>query len=107
MAKALVARLSTKLWSMTGKYDKICLFTVHSNQLFSRWFSESGKAIQTLFETIEQAAKNQSSAVVAVLIDEIESLAMNRQRSIDSNEPTDSIRVSMSNEGLLSVPLGS
>jgi Cdc6-like AAA superfamily ATPase len=92
LAKALVSRLSTRIWSMTGKYDKIVCFTVHSNQLFSRWFSESGKAIQTLFESIERLAGDET-VVVAVIIDEIESLAMNRQRSIDSNEPTDSIRV--------------
>ena len=93
LAKALVSRLSTRIWSMTEKYEKIACFTVHSNQLFSRWFSESGKAIQTLFESIERVASNEEGTVVAVIIDEIESLAMNRQRSIDSNEPTDSIRV--------------
>ena len=78
---------------MTEKYDRITCFTVHSNQLFSRWFSESGKAIQSLFDSIERMATEESGAVIAVIIDEIESLAMNRQRSIESNEPTDSIRV--------------
>ncbi len=95
LATALVSRLSTRIWSMTGAYNKITCFTVHSNQLFSRWFSESGKAIQMLFESIERTAVEEEGTVVAVVIDEIESLAMNRQRSIDSNEPTDSIRVSL------------
>lgn len=104
LAKALVFKLSTRLHALQHNksasqpplesYDKIQCVTVHANQLFSRWFSESGKSVQKLFETIKGLAQVPGN-FVCVLIDEVESLAMSRKQSADSgsSEPTDSIRV--------------
>lgn len=75
-------------------YDRLQCLTINSNQLFSRWFSESSKSIQKLFEIIREKAQIPGN-FVCVLIDEIESLAMCRKHSSESgsSEPTDSIRV--------------
>lgn len=121
LAKALVSKLSTRLYflqncSNTFKaggniqnnedsnssapsniiYDRLQCLTIHTNQLFSRWFSESSKSVQKLFEIIREKAEIPGN-FVCVLIDEIESLAMSRKQSVnsDSSEPTDSIRVTM------------
>ena len=119
LAKALVSKLSTRLYflqkcSNTFKasgnvennqdsnssatssiiYDRLQCLTIHTNQLFSRWFSESSKSVQKLFDIIREKAEIPGN-FVCVLIDEIESLAMSRKQSVnsDSSEPTDSIRV--------------
>ncbi|KAH0572548.1 ATPase associated with various cellular activities family protein [Spironucleus salmonicida] len=62
------------------------LITVNAHALFSKYFSESGKIVQRLFnQIIEESESNP----VFLLIDEIESLASTRN---NDNEPTDSIR---------------
>lgn len=75
-------------------YDRLQCLTIHSNQLFSRFFSESPKSVQRLFQLIRSLAQ-QPGNFVCVLIDEVESLAMSRKQSAESgsSEPTDSIRV--------------
>lgn len=106
LAKALVFKLSTRLYFLQRKsseqsspppksYDRLLCLTVHSNQLFSRFFSESSKAVQKLFDHIKRLASEPGN-FVCVLIDEVESLAMSRKQSAEggSSEPTDSIRVS-------------
>ena len=76
------------------QYERLICLTVHSNQLFSRFFSESSKSVQKLFDHIKTLA-NEAGNFVCVLIDEVESLAMSRKQSAEagSSEPTDSIRV--------------
>lgn len=101
-------KLSTRLYSLQSSkssssstdqlqpYDRLQCLTIHANQLFSRWFSESSKSVQKLFEIVGKLAR-QPGNFVCVLIDEVESLAMSRKQSADcgSSEPTDSIRVRM------------
>ena len=109
MAKALVFKLSTRLYFLQHHlipkssdsspdsitiYDRLQCLTIHSNQLFSRFFSESAKSVQRLFDLVRSLAQ-QPGNFVCVLIDEVESLAMSRKQSAEaaSSEPTDSIRV--------------
>jgi SpoVK/Ycf46/Vps4 family AAA+-type ATPase len=110
LAKALVFKLSTRLYFLQHHllpntkssdsspsnplYDRLQCLTIHSNQLFSRFFSESAKSVQRLFELIKSLAI-QPGNFVCVLIDEVETLAMSRKQSAEagSSEPTDSIRV--------------
>jgi len=106
LAVALAQKLAIRLWSLQQSnspdspfYDKVQGFLINSNQLFSRWFSESGKLIQKLFEDIKAAAEIKSEQgtqlFIVVVIDEVESLAISRSRASQnhSSEPTDSIRV--------------
>ena len=124
LAKALVFKLSTRLYSLqnhsisnsksSGKpadisadseshsqsslsiplYDRLLCLTLNSSQLFSRFFSESAKSVQKVFQCIRELAQ-QPGNFVCVLIDEVETLAMSRRQSAGagSSEPTDSIRV--------------
>lgn len=76
---------------MKSTYKYTHLFEINSHSLFSKWFSESGKLVQKLFGSIRDVAEHKQSLVV-VLIDEVESIAYNRD-SVSSSEPSDSLRV--------------
>ncbi len=63
---------------------------MNSHSLFSKWFSESGKLVQRMFETIQELVDDPDS-FVCVLVDEVESLAAVRKSS--GSEPSDAVRV--------------
>ncbi|KAG0039647.1 Pachytene checkpoint protein 2 [Podila clonocystis] len=62
------------------------------NSLFSKWFSESGKMVQKLFNEIWTMVED-PDVFVCLLIDEVESLAAARKAALSGAEPSDSIRV--------------
>lgn len=76
---------------------------IHCHSLFSKWFSTSGKLVKLLFELIQETAASccsskdgssnnkDSDRLVVVVMDEIESLAINRSTALQS-DPTDSMR---------------
>lgn len=53
------------------------LVEINSHSLFSKWFSESGKLVMKLFAQIREIVEHQQS-LVCILIDEIESIAFER-----------------------------
>jgi ATP-dependent 26S proteasome regulatory subunit len=65
---------------------------VSAHAIFSRWFSESGKMVGKLFETI-QALASDPDVLVCVLVDEVESLAASRTRTSAGSDPSDATRV--------------
>ena len=65
--------------AITSRFDYGHLIEINSHSLFSKWFSESGKLVQKMFEVIEDLV-NDPRALVCVLIDEVESLAAARNR---------------------------
>eukprot|EP00095_Tigriopus_kingsejongensis_P007558 snap_masked-scaffold104_size368486-processed-gene-2.27 protein:Tk07558 transcript:snap_masked-scaffold104_size368486-processed-gene-2.27-mRNA-1 annotation:"thyroid receptor-interacting protein 13-like" len=87
LCKALAQKLTIRL---DHRYRYGQLFEINSHSLFSKWFSESGKLVQRMFETIRTIADD-PNALVCVMIDEVESLAATRKAG--SNEPTDAMRV--------------
>jgi len=70
------------------------LMEIHSHSLFSKWFSESGKLVHTLFQHIRQMIENEPDGLFCLLVDEVESLATSRigSSSSGSSEPSDAIR---------------
>eukprot|EP00127_Corallochytrium_limacisporum_P002991 Clim_evm38s144 gene=Clim_evmTU38s144 len=65
------------------------LVTVNTQNLYSKWFSESGKSVGRLFAQIKQLAVDHNTSVV-VIIDEIESISMQRENG--KGDPADSLR---------------
>lgn len=63
---------------------------VNSHSLFSKWFSESGKLVQSMFDDIIELRED-PDVLVVVMIDEVESLTSSREAS---GEPSDALRVS-------------
>ena len=70
------------------KYGQLCEINAHS--LFSKWFSESGKLVQRMFDSIHSIVEDKEN-LVFVLIDEVESLTAARKGG--ANEPSDAVRV--------------
>lgn len=87
LSRALAQKLAIRL---SDRFDYGHLVEVNSHSLFSKWFSESGKLVQKMFEHVQELVED-PHAFVCVLIDEIESLAAARKSS--GTEPSDAIRV--------------
>lgn len=59
----------------------------------SKWFSESGKLVQKLFQSIKEQLESSPKQLICLLVDECESLAASRSQS-SASEPHDAVRVS-------------
>ncbi|KAH8929988.1 AAA-domain-containing protein [Atractiella rhizophila] len=89
LCRALAQKLSLRL---STRYATSKLVEINSASIFSKWFSESGKLVQQLFDHIQTLALD-GSTFVCVLIDEVESIAAARSQSLGGSEPGDAMRV--------------
>ncbi|CAG8642192.1 11414_t:CDS:10, partial [Funneliformis caledonium] len=87
--RAFAQKLSIRL---ADRYSHVKLFEINSHSLFSKWFSESGKLVQKLFQQISELIEEEGS-FVCVLIDEVESLTAVRKSALTGAEPSDAVRV--------------
>ncbi|XP_014224884.1 pachytene checkpoint protein 2 homolog [Trichogramma pretiosum] len=88
LCKALAQKATIRLGNYFTRGE---LVEINSHSLFSKWFSESGKLVMSLFNQIKILLQD-PKALVCILIDEIESLAHAR-KTCTGGEPSDSIRV--------------
>lgn len=88
LCKALAQRLAIRCRPL---YKHTHLIEINSHSLFSKWFSESGKLVMSLFAKIKEIIED-SNNLVCVLIDEVESLAYARD-CMSGQEPKDAMRV--------------
>ncbi|KAL0248609.1 hypothetical protein GEMRC1_003843 [Eukaryota sp. GEM-RC1] len=89
LCKALAHKLSIVL---KKRYHSSYLVEINAHSLFSRWFSESGKLVLRLFDSIFDMLAD-SGTFIVVLIDEVESLSASRKAALSGSEPSDAIRV--------------
>lgn len=68
------------------------LIELNAHSLFSKWFSESGKLVGAVFAKVRELLDDPRS-FVAVLVDEVESLAASRAAALNGSEPSDAVRV--------------
>lgn len=87
LSKALAHKLS-----ITQGAKENILLEINAHSLFSKWFSESGKLVMKLFQTIREMAMSEGVQLY-LLIDEVESLTAARSSASSGNEPSDAIRV--------------
>ncbi len=66
---------------------------INAHSLASKYFSESGKLVQKMFESIERMLRSMEDTFVIVLIDEVETLTARREISMSGNEPLDGMKV--------------
>lgn len=100
---------------MIIRYRHGKIIEINSHSLFSKWFSESGKLVQKLFQTVTEMVEDESGFVVVMIgawddflsfavssqtqcandgySDEVESLTAARAGAMKGNEPSDSLRV--------------
>ncbi|XP_017058621.1 pachytene checkpoint protein 2 homolog [Drosophila ficusphila] len=88
LCRALAQKLAIRT---QGHYRFTHMVEINSHSLFSKWFSESGKLVASLFTKIGELVADSHNLVI-VLIDEVESLAYARS-AMSSNEPRDALRV--------------
>ncbi|KAL1742430.1 P-loop containing nucleoside triphosphate hydrolase protein [Schizophyllum fasciatum] len=89
LCRALAQKLSIRL---SHRYSQARLLEINSHSLFSKWFSESGKLVQRLFNNITELVDEEDTFLV-VLIDEVESLTAARAGAMAGTEPSDGLRV--------------
>lgn len=89
LCKALAQKLTIRN-SDRFRYGQ--LIEINSHSLFSKWFSESGKLVMKMFQRIQELIDD-PTALVCVLIDEVESLTAARTAAMKGTEPSDAIRV--------------
>jgi Cdc6-like AAA superfamily ATPase len=89
LCQGLAQKLSIRF---SYKFSYGVLLEINTHSIFSKWFAESGKMVKKLFDRIHDAASDES-ALVFVLIDEVESIATARQSAINGSDPSDAIRV--------------
>lgn len=67
------------------------LLDVRAHSLFSKWFSTSGKLVSALFQMVRDMVQDDPTALVCVLVDEVESLASSRDGD-HGGDPSDAMR---------------
>lgn len=87
-AQALAQKLAIR---MLPRYRYGQLIEVNSHSLFSRWFGESGQLIMRMFHRVQELCRDQD-ALVCILIDEVESLAVSRRSTSSGADPSDAVR---------------
>ena len=87
---ALAQRLSIRLKPI---FPNTKLIEIESSSLYSKYFSESAKLVKKTFQAVRQLLDREPDIFVVISIDEIESLAGCRDRSLNGNEPQDAMRV--------------
>lgn len=120
LCRALAQKLSIRLshryaWAsfpwvysrMALRYTHARLLEINSHSLFSKWFSESGKLVQRLFNSITELAEEEDGFLVVLIgwwfvrvwtvpqlsQDEVESLTAARAGAMAGTEPSDGLRV--------------
>ena len=72
------------------RYERGILVEINASSIFSKWFGETGKQVQMMFEEVEEEVSDPKQ-MVFVLVDEIESLTMARKNSATGHECSDSV----------------
>jgi len=89
LCRALAQKLAIRLGN---HFTQSKFIEVASHSLLSKWFGESAKLVDTMFQQIFTIASDEST-LVCVLIDEVESLAGFREKAVSGNEVADALRV--------------
>lgn len=89
LCRALAQKLSIRLGN---HFTQSRFVEVDSHCLLSKWFGESSKLVEKMFQQIYAIAADEST-LVCVLIDEVESLAGSREKSVSGNEVGDALRM--------------
>ncbi|CEF66713.1 Pachytene checkpoint protein 2 homolog [Strongyloides ratti] len=90
LAKGFAQKMSIRLNSF---YQSSILVEINCHSLFSKWFSQSAKLVSLLFDKILNTYAVNKNMMVFVLIDEIESIGLSREKSMGKNDPGDVVRV--------------
>jgi pachytene checkpoint protein 2 len=89
LCRAIAQKLSIRLGDM---FVSSVLVEVNANAMLSKYFGESGKLIESTFESVRSLARDRNKLVV-VVIDEVETIAGSRRAASNNGECNDGLRV--------------
>jgi len=92
LCRALANKVAIQLTGEPGSFTQGILVDVNSQSLCSKWFGESGKLVQRLFDEVKAKLADPTTFVV-LIIDEVESLTSARKNASSGNESSDSMRM--------------
>ena len=81
LCRGLAQKLSIQL---NAKFTHCQLVEINSHSLFSKWFSESGKLVQKMFDRVRDLAADRN-ALICILIDEVSFLITTGLISLGAN----------------------
>jgi Cdc6-like AAA superfamily ATPase len=101
LAQALAQQLAIR---MSDLYPNTKLLQVDASAVFSHMYGGTAKEIGSMFATVRQLASVDcdEAQLVVVLIDEVDKLVPCRKNVGKKNEPLDTMRVGLSNNGNMS-----
>jgi pachytene checkpoint protein 2 len=88
LCRALAQKLSIRLGNV---FDRSMLVEINTNAMLSKYFGESGKLINAMFENIHTMSQDRST-LVCVVMDEVETIAGSRTKSTSGTECNDGMR---------------
>jgi len=92
LCRALANKVAIQLTGEPGTFTQGILVDVNSQSLCSKYFGESGKLVQRLFDNVKEKLADPATFVV-LIIDEVESLTSARKTASSGNECSDSLRM--------------
>ncbi|KAK6362875.1 hypothetical protein TWF730_000328 [Orbilia blumenaviensis] len=90
LCRALAQKVAMRSFS---KFNRTVLLEINTKTLLSRWFAESSKLVDALFNWIHTQTASAPDQFFCIMIDEVESLASSRRAAASANEPADAIRI--------------
>lgn len=93
--KAICQKLAIRMKDVYQNSYSSIFIELSCSKVFSRWFGESTKNLDSIFRDIELLLQyhQNSNKFVCLLLDEVESLAFSRTDLLSKSESTDSVRV--------------
>jgi MoxR-like ATPase len=89
LCQSIAQKLSIRL---SSDYTKTRMIQIKTSTLLSKYFSESAKIVDDICTTLAILCKDEPCEFNCVLIDEVESLTMSRQRGCLNGESQDTLR---------------
>lgn len=90
LCQGLAQKISVRL---KHKYKHTKLIQIKTATLLSKYFSESAKQVDQIFTKLAQMCEEDPDEFMCVLVDEVESIAVSREKTIEHGESQDSLRV--------------
>ena len=85
--------MAQKLAIRLGKqFPQSKLVEINAHSLGSKFFSESAKLVGRMFESIDSMLDEEPDTLTCVFVDEVETLASRREKTLNGNDPFDAVR---------------
>ncbi|KAL1956152.1 hypothetical protein VTO42DRAFT_7587 [Malbranchea cinnamomea] len=89
LCRALVQKLAIRLGRL---FPQSKLVEINAHSLGSKFFSESGKLVSRMFNSIEAMLEEEQDTLVCILVDEVETLTAQREKVLSGSDPFDAMR---------------